>query len=52
MVSRFRGLRKKSSRRACAVCGNFFFAGVSAVSALLLFFVIDTVRGLLFHKDF
>lgn len=51
MVSRFRDLRKKSSRRACAVCGNFF-AGVSAGSAFLLFFVIDTVRGLLFHKDF
>lgn len=53
MVSRSRGLRKKSSRRALRRLRElFFFARVPAVSAFLLFFVIDTVRGLLFHKGF
>ena len=52
MVSRSRGLRKKSSRRALRRLRELFFARVPAVSAFLLFFVIDTVRGLLFHKGF
>lgn len=52
MVSRSRGFAKKFPQMAHAPAGTFFFLRAPADSAFLLFFVIDTVRGLLFHNGF